>query len=101
MKINGIKYDYKEIFDAWIIARNPTESQKRLAEKRYEICSNCEFKKSIIKKLKWSEFCEQCGCPLNKKIFTTIYNACPLKKWEESDIEFIEKIPDKNKKTII
>jgi hypothetical protein len=38
MKINGIKYDYKEIFNAWITARNPSDDEKKLAERRYYIC---------------------------------------------------------------
>jgi hypothetical protein len=101
MKINGIKYDYKEIFNAWITARNPSDDEKKLAERRYYICSNCELKKSVIKNQKWSEYCKGCGCPLNKKIFTKIYNSCPLLKWEECDNGFIEKIEDKREKSII
>lgn len=99
MKISNI--NYKEIFDAWLIARNPTPEQKQLAEKRYAICSDCEFRKPLIKNNKWSEICKECGCPLNKKIFTRIYNACPLKKWEESDSQILIKINDKDKNTII
>lgn len=100
MRINGVEYNYKEIFEAWIAARNPSDDEKKLAERRYEVCLKCEFKKSIIKNHRWSEFCQKCGCPISKKIFTKMYNTCPIKKWEESDRGFIEPLVEKDKKTL-
>jgi len=101
MKINGIEYNYKEIFNSWLSAKNPTKEQKELAEKRYSICSTCEYKKPLIKNNRWSEICLRCGCPLNKKIFSNIYNSCPLKKWGDSDNGLLEPQIEKNNKTII
>lgn len=96
-----IEIDYKEIFDAWLIARKPTPEQKELAQKRYAICLGCEFRKPLIKNNNWSEICTGCGCPLNKKIFTRIYNACPYKKWEKSDMVILQKLSEKETNTII
>ena len=33
-----------EIVEAWSTAINPSPIRKRLAEIRYGVCSNCEFK---------------------------------------------------------
>jgi hypothetical protein len=38
---------FKEIINAWVIAKNPTPEQKILAEKRYTICDICPSKKTI------------------------------------------------------
>jgi len=76
----------KEIVTAWMISFNPTEEEKILAEKRYEICNGCEKRG---KNLVGVEVCKACGCPLSKKIFTLKdEDSCPLKKWKEVDIEF-------------
>lgn len=76
----------KEIADSWIIANNPTESQLKLAEGRLEICNGCDKKVTGIGGyLK----CDECGCPISKKIFSPRYDACPLHKWldvEDSDV---------------
>jgi len=34
-------------------------------------------------------------------VFSTTYNACPLKKWLEVDSKYITPIDDKTKPTII
>ena len=93
--------NYKEIFDAWVISLNPTPIQQELAKLRLEVCLGCDFRKETIKGLKWSAFCDQCGCPLSKKVFSTSYNACPLKKWENTDSAYIEPKEYKKNKTII
>lgn len=93
--------DFKEIFEAWLIAHNPTKEQSELAEKRLSVCIECEFKKEILKKNKWSALCIRCGCPLNKKVFSTKYNACPAKKWASIDSESLSIIKDKDQKSII
>jgi hypothetical protein len=87
------------IADAWITAATPTEEQKKLAEARWNICRQCpEFreKRDVI----GDPYCNDCGCPLKKKIFTKTYNECPLKKWEEVDNIFW-KDTQKIKKSIL
>lgn len=93
--------NYKEIFDAWKIAANPTKLQEELAQKRLEICKGCEFNKEILKGIKWSAYCSDCGCPLNKKVFSKTFNACTQKKWENVDIMYLELKSKKENKTII
>jgi hypothetical protein len=93
--------NYKEIFDAWIISINPTPNQVELAKLRLEVCLGCEFRKETIKGLKWSALCNMCGCPLNKKVFSTYYNACPAKKWENTDFGYITPTEDKKNKTLM
>jgi hypothetical protein len=83
--------NFKTIFEAWIIANNPTEKQKELAELRYEVCEKCPSKKTIV-----VEICGECGCPISKKIFTNEYNPCSLLKWGEVDEPFM-----KRKKTLV
>ena len=63
-------FDYKEIFEAWKISFNPTPIQEELAEKRLNICLGCEYRKEVLKGVKWSAYCGDCGCPINKKIFS-------------------------------
>jgi hypothetical protein len=79
---------FKEIIDAWVIAKNPTTEQKILAENRYNICNVCPSKKTVTSKLEIGVVCGECGCPITKKIFSTEINACPLKKWKEVDDKF-------------
>lgn len=94
-----------EIGRAWIIAANPTESQKELSQKRYSVCLECtHYNKS--RPITHDEYCEVCLCPIAKKIFSDIFNECPKGKWESVDIEFeniLKKQPTKvkNKKTIL
>jgi hypothetical protein len=93
--------NYKEIFEAWKISMNPTKKQEELAEKRLGVCIGCEYRTEIVTGLKWSELCSACGCPLNKKVFATTFNACPKKKWEDVDSGYLEPIPDKDKNSLI
>lgn len=76
---------FKEIINAWVIANNPSEEQKVLAENRLKICDTCPFKKIVSEKISVGTICGECGCPLSKKVFSTEFNACPKKKWEEVD----------------
>ena len=86
----------KEIVTAWMISFNPSEDEKILAEKRYEICTSCPNRVTKLGK----EVCNACGCPLSKKIFTLKdQDSCPLKKWNDVETEF-RKIK-KNKYKII
>ena len=93
--------NYKEIFDAWKISRNPTINQEELAKLRLDVCLGCEFRKEIVKGLKWSALCGKCGCPLSKKVFSPNYNACPEKLWGEIDSNYLEPLKTKNKSTLI
>ena len=95
------KIDYKEIFDAWKASLKPTPKQEELAKLRLTVCLGCEFRKEVIRGLKWSALCGKCGCPLSKKVFSPNYNACPIKKWGNTDSNYLEPTEDKNKNTII
>jgi rubredoxin len=72
-----------EIAKAWIAAANPTPGQKIIAEHRASVCDTCPSK--AHNKIMDFYFCSECGCPLNKKIFSPIEGskACPLAKWEK------------------
>lgn len=87
----------KKIVNAWVTSFNPSEDEKQLAEKRLTVCNTCEFKgKNIL----LVDTCTKCGCPLSKKIFTSLdYTTCPLGKWDDLDREF--KISKKDKYKII
>ena len=73
---------FSEIVRSWWIAKNPTPEQSELAKKRLEICTKCEyFTKSIVVDV----VCRECGCPMNKKIFSPNIGACRIGKWDEVD----------------
>jgi hypothetical protein len=91
----------KEIITAWSVSMNPTEEQKMLAEKRYEICLGCEHY-GEKRKITGDEYCKKCSCPIQKKVYTQkINNTCPLKKWDEVETAFREEKLKKNKYNII
>ena len=87
--------NFKEIIEAWTISFKPSPEQKLLAEKRGEICDECPSKIPNNKLFKFP-VCKECGCPIGKKIFTNEINPCPLKKWEDIDVEYFNKF-NKNK----
>ncbi len=93
------------ITNAWITAANPTLEQKELAERRYEICLGCEHFREK-RKMTGEPYCAECGCPMKKKIFTNVFNECPIGKWKEVDSDskydkfFKRDIPIKNTKTL-
>lgn len=93
--------DYKEIMESWLISINPTKPQQELAEKRLNICLGCDYKREILKGQKWSGYCGDCGCPLQKKIYSNIFNACTQKKWADVDIDYITPTTDKGNNTLI
>ena len=93
--------DYKEIFNAWKTSFNPNPEQEDLAQKRLGVCMGCEYRKEVLKGVKWSAYCGDCGCPLNKKVFSKTFNACTQKKWENVDIMYLELKSKKENKTII
>jgi hypothetical protein len=93
--------DYKEIFESWKTSFNPTEMQEELAQKRLNVCLGCDFRKELLQGVKWSAYCGDCGCPINKKIFSKNFNTCTQKKWFDVDSVYIEPIPDKDLNTLI
>ena len=76
-----------EIIDAWAQSYSPDAYRKALATLRFNICKGCEHfgEKRIIF---GDQYCKSCGCPVQKKVFSKKFNACPLKKWEETDSKF-------------
>ena len=70
----------KQIVEAWWIASNPNKEQSELAKKRLEICRGCE---SMVESVVFKYKCNECGCPIGKKIFTTALGTCDLKKWNK------------------
>jgi len=75
----------KEILNAWVTSFNPTPEQLSRANDRYSICSECPSRREIFSNKNWSMICGECGCPLQKKIYSNAINPCPLKKWENVD----------------
>ena len=72
-----------EIFKSWAISFDPTQEQNELAAMRMQICDGCEAKGTspII-------YCKDCGCPLEKKVFTPYMNRCPRGKWNEAELKY-------------
>ena len=71
--------DFLEIVKSWSNSINPTPEQKDIADYRSSICNSCEFRKKMI-----HFYCEKCGCPLEKKIFSPKGpEACPGNKWDK------------------
>lgn len=68
----------KEILISYAKKHNPTEDEKDAAEKRLEVCMNCDkWVQSIIR-----DYCSLCGCNTSAKVFSPVgAEACPLKKW--------------------
>jgi hypothetical protein len=99
--------DFKEIFNAWVIASHPTKEQLQQADDRLKICTGddtnpkCENYSELFEKKKWSAYCNGCGCPLDKKIFSEKINPCPLDKWDEIDKIYNTYIGIKHKKTLL
>ena len=92
--------DIKEIITAWKLKINPPENFAKLAEKRCEICNECEHLKEMIKGKQWSYVCGKCGCPIAGKTYYTKQRACPIDKWKEIDEEYFNKVT-KQTKTLI
>lgn len=86
--------DVVDIINSWIKSFDPNSKESELAESRLKICLDCEHKKSLIKNLEISVVCNQCGCPIKKKVFSS--KTCPIGKWDNVDLEF----RNKNKKLI-
>jgi hypothetical protein len=78
----------REIVSAWITSFNPTDEQKELAEKRYEMCLGCEYY-GKNRPITGDEYCKKCLCPIQKKVYTQkINDTCPMGKWKNIESEF-------------
>jgi len=75
-----VKSKISEIVRAWWIASNPTSQQSELAKKRLSICNTCD---SMVDSVVFTKKCNECGCPIGKKIFTDVMGTCDLKKWNK------------------
>jgi hypothetical protein len=97
-----MKLNIKEIVQSWAIKINPTEKQKKMAEERYAVCVTCPSNVKVFDKA-WSEVCNECGCPLQAKIFSPKYDACDLHKWIDIENRYSPngKLHPKNNKTTI
>ena len=73
---------FSEIITAWWRASNPTPEQSELAKKRLEVCIKCEY---LTKVPVVDMVCGECGCPMNKKIFSPVKGSCRIGKWDEVD----------------
>ena len=73
----------REIIDAWVRSYNPTDEEKKIAEDRLKICQECPSYRSvtIAKISKPFYVCNDCGCPIPKKIFAKSKESCPKKIW--------------------
>jgi hypothetical protein len=105
-----MKLDFKEITTAWFNTVVHTAEQKKLADKRIEICLSCPYVTEIVEGSKWFLRCGACGCPLKAKVYTykTYQNeegSCPMGKWKEVEVEHLIETGklknNKNNKTII
>lgn len=100
-------FNFREVFDAWVTSVTPTNEQKQQAEDRARICRGdeaipkCENYVELFEKKKWSAYCNGCGCPIDKKIFSGKVNPCPLEKWNEIDKKYNTYIGMKHKKTLL
>lgn len=91
-------FNVSKIIDAWATSINPTDNERKLADARWSICDTCTSKVETLKNKKWSYLCGDCGCPLNKKIFTKTFGECPRGKWDNVDSEYFN---IKKQKTLI
>ena len=99
-----MKIDFKEITTAWFNKVIHSPLQKELADDRFKLCLECPSKKEILNDKVWSFICEECGCPLKAKVYTSnTYQSksgsCPLGKWKDVENLYLEKL--KVKKTVI
>jgi hypothetical protein len=100
-----MKLDFKEIVSAWYNTIKHTPELKELANKRFEICTQCPSKKETLEGKEWSFVCGECGCPLKAKVYSPkTYlvedGSCPLNKWKEIEIEYLKKHRKFNNTTI-
>lgn len=83
-----MKFDFKKISKAWFDSYFGSDKQKELAIKRAKICETCPSRNVRFEGIDLLTVCDECGCPIKKKIFSDVFNDCPLKKWESVDLEY-------------
>jgi hypothetical protein len=93
-----MSFDLREIARSWLIAANPSPLQEELAQKRYNICLQCEHYRET-RLITHDEHCNDCGCPLQKKIFSPKFDACQQHKWLDIDTQYKKAYFDKNSKS--
>jgi hypothetical protein len=93
-----MSFDLKEIAKSWLIAAHPTPLQEEIAQKRYHTCLQCEHY-NPSRAITHDEYCEDCGCPLSKKIFSPKYNACDQGNWQLTDDQYLDEYFRKKKVT--
>lgn len=91
-------FDFKKITKAWFDSYFGSDKQKELAIKRATICEMCPSRKVTTTGIDLLTLCGECGCPIKKKIFSSIFNDCPLKKWQDIDSQYFP--PTKTGKTL-
>jgi hypothetical protein len=99
-----MKLNFKEISVSWFNSMIHSDRLKKLADSRFDICLECPSKKEIFEGKQWSLKCNECGCPLRGKIYTSnTYldkdGSCPLEKWKEVEDAYLK--DTKTFKTII
>lgn len=93
-----MNFDFKKITKAWFDSYFGTKEQKELATLRLGICEVCPSRKVISENVQLFTICDECGCPIKKKIFSSDFNDCPLSKWESIDSPYFP--PRKEIKTL-
>ena len=91
-----MELDIKKISKAWFDSYFGSNQQKELSQKRLSICDGCPERTTATIGFTFP-ICAQCGCPLQKKIFSSNFNDCPLGKWkaelsEEEEDKLNEKL---------
>ena len=82
-----------DIIRAWWIAAHPTPQQSELAQNRLNICKQCD---SMVDSVVFDKKCNECGCPIGKKIFTPVIGGCPIGNWD-----IVDGVNTKKNKSII
>lgn len=76
---------FENVIRSWKISLAPNEEQRNLANDRKEVCQSCEsckqFEDKILKKIV-DYYCEECNCPIGKKIYS-VTELCPKNKWSK------------------
>ena len=76
----------EEIFKAWGIMFNPTDTQSELAADRMQVCDDCDSKRTIP-----IIHCGECGCALKAKVYSPVIGACPRGKWIAAEMKWENK----------
>lgn len=77
----------EELFKAWGIEYDPTNTKNELASKRIEVCNTCPNKKEMdgVRNI-----CSLCGCMLKSKVFTEEMGQCPDNRWNDVETRLVK-----------